>query len=69
MRFVVLIEPAGTNLSAHVPDLPGCVATGKTQEEVKRNIQAAIRMHIKGLKAEGMAVPQPSTICDYVDAG
>lgn len=69
MRYAVLIEQAEGNLSAYVPDLPGCVATGKTREAVTKNIQAALRLHIRGLQAEGLSVPKPSTICDYIDAG
>jgi predicted RNase H-like HicB family nuclease len=68
MRYAVLIEKAGGNYSAYVPDLPGCVATGATIEAVGKEIRAAIRFHIEGLKADGSDVPQPTSIAEYVEA-
>ena len=68
MRYAVVIEKANGNYSAYVPDLPGCVATGKTVEAVEREIRAAIRFHIEGLKAEGHEVPDATNIADYVEA-
>ena len=68
MRYAVVIEKANGNYSAYVPDLPGCVATGHSVEAVEREIRAAIRFHIEGLKAVGLEVPVPTSIADYVDA-
>lgn len=68
MRYAVVIEKADANYSAYVPDLPGCVATGETVEAVERGIRAAIRFHIEGLKADGLEVPAPTSIADYVEA-
>jgi predicted RNase H-like HicB family nuclease len=68
MRYAVVIEKADGNYSAYVPDLPGCVATGKTIAAVEEDIRAAIRFHIEGLKADGLDVPDPTSIADYVDA-
>lgn len=68
MRYAVVIEKAARNYSAYVPDLPGCVATGATVEAVEQEIRAAIRFHIEGLKADGLAVPQPTSIAEYVEA-
>jgi predicted RNase H-like HicB family nuclease len=68
MRYAVIIERAEGNYSAYVPDLPGCVATGATVEEVERDIRDAIRFHIDGLKADGLPVPAPTSIAEYVDA-
>jgi predicted RNase H-like HicB family nuclease len=68
MRYAVVIEKAGGNHSAYVPDLPGCVATGVTVEEVEREIKEAIRFHLDGMREDGMPVPQPSAVCEYVDA-
>jgi predicted RNase H-like HicB family nuclease len=68
MRYAVVIEKAEGNYSAYVPDLPGCVATGKTVEAVEAEIRDAIRFHIEGLKADGLPVPAPTTIADYVEA-
>ena len=67
MRYAVVIEKADGNYSAYVPDLPGCIATGATVEEVQREIRAAIQFHIDGLRADGLEVPQPTSICDYVE--
>ncbi|MGO9397615.1 MAG: type II toxin-antitoxin system HicB family antitoxin [Xanthobacteraceae bacterium] len=68
MRCVVVIEKADDNYSAFVPDLPGCVATGATIPEVEAEIRDAIRFHIDGLKADGIAVPAPTSIAEYVEA-
>ena len=68
MRFAVVIEKAGKNYSAYVPDLPGCVATGATVEAVEEEIREAIRFHIEGLKADGLEIPAPTSIAEYVDA-
>ncbi len=68
MRYGVVIERADGNFSAYVPDLPGCVATGADREEVENNIREAIRFHIDGLRADGLPVPEPTSLCDYVDA-
>ena len=68
MRYAVVIEKAEGNYSAYVPDLPGCVATGATVKEVETEISEAIRFHIEGLEEDGLAVPEPSAIADYVEA-
>jgi predicted RNase H-like HicB family nuclease len=68
MRYAVVIERAGGNYSAYVPDLPGCVATGETVAAVEGEIRAAIRFHIEGLKADGLDVPEPTSIAEYVEA-
>ena len=67
MRYAV-IEKAAENYSAYVPDLPGCVATGATVEKVESEIRDAIRVHIKGLRADGLPVPSPSSIAEYIEA-
>ncbi len=68
MRYAVVIEKADGNYSAYVPDLPGCVATGATVEDVEAEIRAAIRFHIDGLKADGLEVPAATSIAEYVEA-
>jgi predicted RNase H-like HicB family nuclease len=68
MRYAIVIEKAESNYSAYVPDLPGCVATGRTVEAVEQEIREAIRFHIDGLKADGVAVPPPTSIAEYVEA-
>jgi predicted RNase H-like HicB family nuclease len=67
MVYGIVIENAGTNYSAYVPDLPGCVATGDTIEKVEQEIRAAIRFHLDGLREDGLPIPQPSAFCETVD--
>ena len=68
MRYAVVIEKAESNYSAYVPDLPGCVATGATRAAVERRIRQAIQLHLQGLREDGIPIPEPSSICEYVDA-
>ena len=67
MRYAVVIEKAEKNYSAYVPDLPGCVATGATADEAEREIRGAIRFHLDGLREDGSPVPEPTSICEYVE--
>ena len=67
MRYAVVIEKADGNYSAYVPDLPGCIATGDTVAAVESEIRDAIRFHIEGLQADGITVPQPTSIAEYVE--
>jgi predicted RNase H-like HicB family nuclease len=67
MRYAVVIERAASNYSVYVPDLPGCVATGATVEEVEARIREAIAFHLDGLREDGLPVPQPSSQVEYVD--
>ena len=66
MRYAIVIENAGSNYSAYVPDLPGCVATGTTIEETERSIREAIEFHLDGMRKDGTPIPQPSSRVDYV---
>ena len=68
MKYAVVFERAGENFSAYVPDLPGCVATGRTVEETEARIQEAIRFHFDGMREDGDVIPPPSAACDYVEA-
>jgi predicted RNase H-like HicB family nuclease len=68
MRYAVVIEKAGDNYSACVPDLPGCVATGETVADVERELSEAIRFRIDGLKEDGLPVPPPSAVANYIEA-
>jgi predicted RNase H-like HicB family nuclease len=68
MRYAVVIERADGNYSAYVPDLPGCVATGPTILTVEQEIREAIRFHIDGMRADGLPVPEPSSLAEYVEA-
>lgn len=68
MRYAVVIEKADGNYAAYVPDLPGCVTTGKDVDEVEKNIREAIRFHLEGMKEDGVPAPKPSARCEYVEA-
>ncbi len=67
MKYAVIIERGPNNYSAYVPDLPGCVSTGKALGDVERNIKEAIELHLEGLREEGETIPEPSTYCQYVE--
>jgi predicted RNase H-like HicB family nuclease len=68
MRYAVVIEKAEGNYSAYVPDLPGCVATGETVAAVEAEIREAMRFHIDGLREDGIEIPAPSSIAEYIEA-
>ena len=67
MRYAIVVEKTENNYSAYVPDLPGCVATGKTIEETENEIRDAINFHLDGLREDGLAVPLPSSIVEYLE--
>ncbi len=67
-RYLVIFEKAGDNYSAYSPDLPGCIATGKTRDEVERTIREAINFHIEGLKEDGLPLPEPASFTEYIEA-
>jgi predicted RNase H-like HicB family nuclease len=68
MRFAVVIEKAEGNYAAYVPDLPGCVAVGESVAETEEAIREAIRFHIDGLREDGLPIPEPVTVVEYVAA-
>jgi len=68
MRYEVVIEKAKDNYSAYVPDLPGCVAAGDTVEETDQLIREAIEIHLKGMREDGLPIPEPTSRVNYVDA-
>ena len=68
MRYAIVIEKADKNYSAYVPDLPGCIATARTVKDVENEIRDATRFHINGLQEDGITVPQPSSLAEYVEA-
>jgi len=67
MRYAIVIEKAEGNYSAYVPDLPGCIATGATLQEVESEIRDAIIFHLEGLREDGLPVPPGESTVDYVD--
>lgn len=66
-KYAVVIERGPRNLSAYVPDLPGCISTGKTLEEIEHNIREAIELHLKGLAEDGDPIPEPTTLALEVE--
>jgi predicted RNase H-like HicB family nuclease len=61
-KYAVLIAPTRTGYSAHVPDLPGCIATGRTVDETKSRMQKAIEMHLAAMREDGDEIPEPSHV-------
>lgn len=68
MRYAMIIEKGERNYSAYLPDLPGCIATGKTLAEVKRRMRKAIEMHLRGMREDGLPIPKPTSLAEYVEA-
>jgi predicted RNase H-like HicB family nuclease len=66
-KYLVVIEKTGTGYSAYSPDLPGCVASGKTREQVEREMQEAIELHLEGMTRNGDRIPEPATYSRYVE--
>ena len=67
MKYAVVIEKGESSYGAYVPDLPGCIATGDTREEVLRLIHEAIEFHLQGLKEDGEAIPEPTSSIEIVE--
>jgi predicted RNase H-like HicB family nuclease len=67
MRYAIVIENAGGNYSAYVPDLPGCIATGETLAGTEQAIRDAIAIHLEGLREDGTPIPPPSSRVEYVE--
>jgi predicted RNase H-like HicB family nuclease len=66
-KYLVVFEKANRNYSAYSPDLPGCIATGKTLKQAEENITEAIKFHIDGLKEDGLPLPEPKSSTEYVE--
>jgi predicted RNase H-like HicB family nuclease len=66
-KYLVIFEKAKNNYSAYSPDLPGCIATGKTHEETEKNIREAIRFHLEGLKKDSLPIPEPCATTEYIE--
>ena len=65
MKYLIVVEKGPRNYSAYVPDLPGCVATGKTREEVEKNIREAVALHLRGLKEDHIPLQPPEAYAQY----
>ena len=68
MRYAMIIETGQQNYSAYLPDLPGCIATGKTIEEVRQRMREAIELHIAGMREDGLPIPEATSLADYIEA-
>ena len=66
-RYLIIIEQTATGYSAYSPDLPGCVATGGTREEVEREMHVAVEFHVEGLRLAGEPVPEPRSQASYCE--
>lgn len=66
-KYLVVFEKANSNYSAYSPDIPGCIATGKTRDEAEKNIKEAISFHIEGLKEDGLPLPEPASSTEYIE--
>ena len=66
-KYLVIFEKADSNYSAYSPDIPGCIATGKTRKEAAKNIREAISFHIEGLQQDGLPVPEPASFTEYIE--
>ncbi|MCX6636052.1 MAG: type II toxin-antitoxin system HicB family antitoxin [Acidobacteria bacterium] len=62
MKYTVVVERGPNNLSAFVADLPGCVTTGKTVEEIERNVREAVSLHLEGMREDGVPIPEAATV-------
>ncbi len=67
MKFLVILEPTETGFSAYSPDLQGCITTGRTKEETEWNMREAIELHLEGMQAEGLKLPEPATEASFVE--
>ena len=67
MRYMVIVEKSASGYGAHVPDLPGCVAAGKTRGEVLHLIKEAIELHIESLEENNEPIPQPSSVSEFIE--
>jgi len=67
MKYLIVIEKTKTGYSAFSPDLPGCVATGSTKEEVQKNMREAISFHVEGMHQESIRIPQPHSFSAYLE--
>jgi len=66
-RYLIVIEETQTGYSAYSPDLPGCISTGRTREDVEKNMQEAISLHLDGMHEEGQSLPEPHSYSAYVE--
>ncbi len=68
MRYAMIIEKGERNYSAYLPDLPDCIATGTTLDEVKQRMKEAVELHLRGMREDGLPIPEPTSLVEYVEA-
>ena len=66
-KFLIIYEKTENNYSAYSPELPGCIATGKTKEETQENMREAIIFHLKGMEEDGITIPADNIISEYIE--
>ena len=66
-RYAIVVENAGSNFAAYVPDLPGCIATGPTVEATEQLLREAIDIHLRGMHEDGIAIPEPTSVVEYLE--
>ncbi|RMD58056.1 type II toxin-antitoxin system HicB family antitoxin [Candidatus Parcubacteria bacterium] len=66
-RYLVIVEKTNSGFSAYSPDLPGCIATGDTREEVEKKMEEAVAFHLDGLREEGLEIPEPQSYSKFVE--
>ena len=67
MKYLIVIEETETGFSAYSPDVDGCIATGKTRQEVEENMQEALKFHLEGLLLENQEIPRSRTYSNYLE--
>ena len=67
MRYLIIVEETATGFSAYSPDLPGCVATGRSKADVEKKMKGAIEFHLEGLQEKGIAIPHPHSYSQYLE--
>lgn len=65
-RYLIVIEKAKRGFSAYAPDLPGCIATGKSVQEVENKMHEAIKMHLEGLMEDNLPIPESRSLAEYI---
>ena len=66
-KYLIVFEKTSNNYSAYLPDIPGCIATGKTKREIEKNIKDAITFHLQGMKEDGSPLPEPSSFTELIE--
>jgi predicted RNase H-like HicB family nuclease len=68
MRYAMIVEKGKRNYSAYLPDLPGCIVTGESPEEVEQRMREAVEVHLRGMREDGLPIPEATSLVEYVEA-